>query len=378
MRARVMLALVLFFWLPAMVVFAQTPTPVPRVEITSPLSGAQVGGIVSVLGSVEIAGLRSYALAFGPGKDPVQWIEISQEYERSVVKGRLAFWDTTKIPDGLYTLRLRAVWGAGVHQYRDFYVGPIQVSNVPRLPSPAPTTPPTSTPTQTPLPTLTLTPGPTLALDDAVSPFIYVTQMDQYDPLCLNWRQRYSIWVSNVGMITVTNVVLTDVLPLSCQPVLEGSTEGAAYDDQQSVTWIIGSMRPGEARKYELQISVASWLEVGKWIANKVILSSDQVPEVVNSEQSLLSDCAWLKKTGTAAPFTMPTAEPSPTRTPTKAGTGASKPTLLPSSTPLSLSIPDKTVSASLDLLTLVISVSLGILLVVTAVLVYRRATKRK
>lgn len=376
MRVRFSLALLLPLTVPVGIVVAQTPMPLSRVEIVSPPSGTEIGGVVSIVGSVNVPGMRSYALSFGAGIEPSQWIPLTLG-EKGVVNGRLAFWDTTRIPDGMYTLRLRAIGGDGVLQYKDYLVERLLVSNAPRMPTPVGTLPPSPTPTLTPIPTPTSTPVPTLALDDGISAYLYVTQMDQYDPLCPNWRQRYSIWVSNVSMVTVTHVVLTDTLPTGCQPVLGGSTEGATYDGNQAVVWSLGLMRPGEARRFEVLVDVASWLERGKWITSKVVVSCAQVPWVSISEQTLLSDCPWLKETRTPPAFVMPTSGPLATFTPTKAPPSAGRPTLLPSPTPFALSVSKETVSASLDLLTWIIAASLGILLVVTGVLVYRRVVKR-
>lgn len=377
-RAIVLLLLSLYLLSPG-VTLAEKPELGSRVELSSPVSGTEVGGVVSILGSVLLDGLQGYTVSFGAGEEFIQWIQIGEMREEGMLDGRLALWDTTEIPDGVYTLRLRALCGDDRYEYVDFFVDQILVSNAPRTPSPVPTPPPTSTPTETPLPTLTPTRAATLALDDGVSPYLYVTLMDQYDPLCMNWPQRYSIWVSNVGMVTVTNVLVTDTLALGCQPILSQSTGGAVYDGEETIHWALGTMRPGEARKIDLKVSIPTWLESGKWLANKVTVSCDQVPLVSKSERSLLSDCVWRKETAAARPFIFPTSEPLPTpsQTPTRSALSALKPTLLATSTPITFSVPGETVEASLDLLTLIISVALGILVVLTAVLVYRRVFRR-
>jgi hypothetical protein len=351
-------------------------------KITTPTSGSTIGGVVSVLGSVTVDRLGSYSLTFGPGANPVQWIEISRGSGESIRAGRLALWDTTRIPDGLYTLRLRVVMGsasAAGYSYQDVYVASLLVANAPRTPTPLPTLAPTATPTETPLPTVTPTPLPTLDPEDGTSPYLYVTQVDLYDPLCQGWKQRYGIWVSNVGMVTVTNVILTDTLPLGCEPALVDSTSGARYDGARQVVWRLDSMAPGQAVKWELQVRVPTWLKLGDWLTNQVSVSCDQIALVESQETTLLSACPWLKETLTAVPVLLPTEEPTAAPTPTKTVVGAvGRPTLMPTRTPLQFTVPEEGIGKSLDALTLIIAVGLGILLVVTAVLVYQRVIRRR
>ncbi len=367
----------------------QAPPPTtPQVAITSPRSDALLGGVVSIIGTVRVDNLQRYVISAGPGEDPVQWIDIAEIDNTMVLNGRLAFWNTTTLPDGVYWLRLRAIYGAQAPQYEDIRVGPLWLSNAPQTPTPEPTLPPSATPTATPLPTIAPTPLPTLALGDGVSPYLYLTQMDQYDPLCKTWGQRYSIWISNVGMVTVTNIILTDTLPVGFEPVLSDSTAGAKYDGTQSVTWVLGSMSPGEAIKHELEVNVPTWLNPDAWVTNRVVVSCDQAPPVESTEQSLVSDCPWLRQTAAARPVVLPTVEPSPSvaATPSSGAQGftaqgspgaSSKPTMAPSPTMVTFAVSEEKVSKSLDILTLVISVGLGMLVVLTGVLLYRRLGRR-
>ncbi len=371
-----------FFLLLAPSAHAQTPIPPQALEITSPAPGAVVGGVVSVLGSAQWPNLQGYIVAVGPGYEPAQWIVVAEVRAMPVIQGRLAFWDTTRIPDGHYTLRLRAIVANEQFQYRDVLVGPILVSNAPQSPTPGLTTLPSMTPTPTAIPSVTPTALPTLALEDGVSPYLYLTLMDQYEPLCAGWRQRYSIWLTNVGMITVTNVTLTDTLPLGCEPVLADCTADAAYDaDRHTLSWKVGDTAPGAGRKFELRVVAASWLETGKWLSNNVIASCDQIPYLANTEQTLLSDCKFLKETAAAKPVALPTVEPSGAaeRAVGAAGalqTGTPRPT--PSATPVSFAVSEKSVKTSLDMLTVLISVALVILFVLTGVLLYRQIVRRK
>jgi hypothetical protein len=356
---------------------ASTATAVPaRLAIVSPAPQTMLGGVISIIGSASLTGLRSYSLAFGAGLDPSHWIQIAEVHGRVVYNERLAFWDTTIIPDGIYTLRLRAIYGVSGYDFRDIFVGPLLVSNAPRSPTPAPSFSPTPTSTLTPIPSPTPTAQPTIALEDGISPFLFVTQMAQYDPFCIGWGQRYSIWVSNVGMVTLTNILLTDTLPYGSQPILEQSSPGARLYDGANVLWSIDALGPGQARQFELQLEVFSWVEAGQWLTNKVTLSADQLPYVAKSHQALISKCVELKATAAARPFVMPTLDPTATPAPTRTPAALSKPTLQP--TPLSVSVPEQTVKQSLDVLTVLISISLGVLLIVAIVLIYRNLSRKR
>jgi len=383
MQRLALLLCVLAILTPALPVQAQTAND--PLAIHSPGPGAVVGGLVSVLGTAEVPDMESYQLSFGPGAEPAQWIPIGQARNDAVRDGRLALWDTTGIPDGSYTLRLRAtVHKDGGLDYRDVYVDGIQVSNAPRTATPYPTLQPSVTPTPTLTPTATPTPVPTIALDDGISPYLYLTMTDLYDPLCSGWRQRYSIWISNVGMISVTNVIVTQTLPLGLSPILSDSTPGGVADkDENSVTWQVEALEPGEAVKFELQVDVADWLETGEWITTQTNLTSDQVPYLAKSETSLLSECVWLRQTATARPMILPTAAPTDTPTPSPSPTeteaASGRPTVFPSpSRTLAIDIDDPTISRSLDLVTVLISVGLGGLLVATVYMLRRRGGSRK
>ncbi len=355
-----------------------------QLAIQSPAPGAVVGGLVSVLGTADLPNMESYQVSFGPGAEPSQWIPIGAARADAVHDGRLALWDTTGIPDGSYTLRLRAtVRKDGGVDYYDVYVDGLQVSNAPRTATPFPTLDPSATPTPTLTPTATATPMPTIALDDGVSPYLYLTMTDLYDPLCQGWRQRYSIWISNVGMISVTNVIVTQTLPLGLTPVLADSTAGGMMDDDESsVAWQVDLLEPGDAVKFELQVEVADWLETGEWITTQVNLTSDQVPYLAKSETSLLSECVFLRQTATARPLVLPTSAPTdtptPTRTPMAAGETSGRLTATPSPTrTLAIDVKDPAISRSLDLVTVLISVGLGGLLVATVYLLRKNMGSR-
>ena len=181
-------AVLLLVWaIPVAPLYAQEPVETPAdetdvtptatsavgagslVAISSPASGARVGGIVSVLGTAAAADFRHYSLAFGLGDSPNQWLPIVSSDASQVVGGRLALWDTRTIPDGAYTLRLRVLRGGQRPEYVDDYVRGVAVTNAPQTPTPSPTPYPTATATLTPTPSVTPTEQPTPGPEDGVA-----------------------------------------------------------------------------------------------------------------------------------------------------------------------------------------------------------------
>jgi len=358
---------------------SQAAEPKPQVVITSPAGGDRLGGIVSVMGSVTVELPQGYTVAFGLGDDPTQWIPIVGPRKARVEQGRLAFWDTTRIPDGDYSLRLRAISASEPTIYHEYIVHGLVVSNAPDTPTPEGTLQPSPTPTPEPSPTATAEPLPTLALDDGTSSFLYVTQRDQHDPLCPDWDQSYSVWVTNIGMVTVTQVVVLDILPAGCSSEGYQVSKGTVESAKQGLAWQLGEMRPGEAQKLEVRIKVPEWLqEEGTWLTNRVEVTARGLATISQSEATLLSACAWLKKTAEAKPFVMPTSKP--TVAPTQVNstrTASGRPTLRPTATRVDIAIAPEDVEKSLDLLTIIIAGVLGGLLLLTGVLLYRRVLKK-
>ena len=83
----------------------------PTGQITSPRDQAAVRGLVPVEGSATHSQFQKYEVHYGPQPNPGdQWTPIGgSPFSVPVVQGRLGLWDTTLIPDGVYSLRLRIV-----------------------------------------------------------------------------------------------------------------------------------------------------------------------------------------------------------------------------------------------------------------------------
>jgi hypothetical protein len=127
--------------------------------ITSPQNNAIVRGLVPLQGSATHSQFQFYKVEYA--REPVtgdNWVIIGAIHEQQVVDGQLEVWDTTQVPDGSYTLRLRVVRLDG--NYSEYSVVQVVVANAQPTETP--------TPAETPIPTITptsLPPTPTIVIE---------------------------------------------------------------------------------------------------------------------------------------------------------------------------------------------------------------------
>lgn len=129
----------------------------PQVQITSPEVSTEVRGRVSIIGSASIPSFQFYKVEFGFGPNPAQWSVIGDLHRSPVVNAQLEVWDTTLLPDGVYTLRLQAVKLDG--NWEEFYVRQVAIANT--RPTATATSEATPTRQSTIAPTRTVGPSPT-------------------------------------------------------------------------------------------------------------------------------------------------------------------------------------------------------------------------
>jgi hypothetical protein len=156
-RTTILVALV---WAVLMALTIQGVSAQASGQITSPRDRASVRGLVPVEGSATHPQFQKYEIHYGPEPNPGnQWTPIAgSPFTAPVVQGRLGLWDTTMIPDGIYSLRLRVVRLDG--NYDEYFVRGILVSNTRPTETPTPrSTPTSSAPTDTPAPTPTIVIG---------------------------------------------------------------------------------------------------------------------------------------------------------------------------------------------------------------------------
>ena len=97
----------------ALVVSRDNGPPLPTAEIDAPTDGTVLSGAVAIKGTASGADFQSYALEYGAGVSPTQWLPIVSPQNMPVVDGVLGIWDTGALADGSYTVRLASSGGSG-------------------------------------------------------------------------------------------------------------------------------------------------------------------------------------------------------------------------------------------------------------------------
>jgi subtilisin family serine protease len=97
----------------ALVVSADMFVVPPTTSLTAPANGMQLRGPVDIKGTAYGSNFQYYTLAYGVGPTPTTWTPIGGPHYTQVVSNLLGAWDTTGMPDGLYTIRLIATNSSG-------------------------------------------------------------------------------------------------------------------------------------------------------------------------------------------------------------------------------------------------------------------------
>jgi hypothetical protein len=157
------------------------PPRLAQYLITYPTSSGSVGGVVEIQGTAyHSSSYWWYNVSYAPGPQATadsRWVTLAQPENSPVQNGVLATWDTTTVPDGLYTLALTLKGQNDSADYQVFVTN-LRVDNSQLEPTATPQTVPTEAagPTPTPIPVIqpaTSTPRPTatpLGLDSGSSP----------------------------------------------------------------------------------------------------------------------------------------------------------------------------------------------------------------
>jgi len=133
---------------------------------------------VPILGSATHPQFQFYKLEYAlePVMSDQAWGIIGAIRSEQVVDGQLEVWDTTQIPDGSYSLRLRVVRLDG--NYSEYFLVQVVVANA--QPTERPTPSETETPTVTPTP---LPPTPTILIEQPALPTSQATPVPTRTPL---------------------------------------------------------------------------------------------------------------------------------------------------------------------------------------------------
>lgn len=140
---------------------AQPPKPL-TITLSAPIMDNTVQGLVNLVGSVDIPDFASYYTEFGVGDDPIGWGNVSPPSANLVRNSVLAQWDSTKVPNGVYSLRVVATDKKGNKTEACTRVNVQNEATATPVPTNTPvataTTPATNTPTVTPTTVATQTP----------------------------------------------------------------------------------------------------------------------------------------------------------------------------------------------------------------------------
>lgn len=77
-----------------------------KVEITNPLTGEAVQGLVQIIGTINVSGLDYFKLEFSSQNSQAQTWFLINEQEQGVSNDIIGEWDTSILTDGTYILRL--------------------------------------------------------------------------------------------------------------------------------------------------------------------------------------------------------------------------------------------------------------------------------
>ncbi|MBI5876429.1 MAG: PBP1A family penicillin-binding protein [Chloroflexi bacterium] len=146
---------------------AQPPKAL-TIALTEPAIDGAVQGLVNLIGSVDIPDFASYYTEFGVGPDPIGWGAVTPPNGTLVRNSVLAQWDSTKAPNGQYSLRVVATDKKG---NKTAACTRVMVANA-DTPTPEPSATPTVTATPTPRPTGTITPTPTATATGTATPTV--------------------------------------------------------------------------------------------------------------------------------------------------------------------------------------------------------------
>ncbi len=154
------MCILLAMLLPGVVLRAQSD---PSAHVTSPASGQVLFGVIPISGTASNPTMQSYRIEYQlQGDLNAPWQLVTGPVTQQVTNGVLGQWDTTKIADGIYQLRLRVTLRNAT--VLEDYARALTVAN--QQPTPLPTLPPaptaTSLPTSGPTPTQLIQQPPTL------------------------------------------------------------------------------------------------------------------------------------------------------------------------------------------------------------------------
>ena len=189
------------------VVAAQPSLQGGQALISSPENNAVVRGTVPIVGTAVDTNFWKYEVYYSTqGTD--HWFMVGSVHEVQVANGLLETWETSIVPDGTYTLRLRLVNRTG--NYQEVFATGILVANAAPTDTPEPTQTPMPTATQTPAATPTfIIPTSPLAQPTATPTLARPTRSALPDVLAVNsWRQSFCLGAQLMAVMLVAIAVI--------------------------------------------------------------------------------------------------------------------------------------------------------------------------
>ncbi len=103
-----------------------------NVGISAPIPGAVLSGAAEIRGRALVLDFQFFKVEYAPaGED--EWVLIGTDVTRTPVEnGRLVVWQTGRVPNGVYQLRLRVVDPTG--NYCEAIVAPVRIANTRPVP----------------------------------------------------------------------------------------------------------------------------------------------------------------------------------------------------------------------------------------------------
>ena len=149
------------------------PAAVGAAEIADPQPGQALRGVVLIRGTAQQPAFDHYEVSFSYEPNPTaDWFAIEAAGSSPVQNGQLASWDTTRIADGAYQLRLR-VFSSDGSAPLEFVTAGLAVANSVPLPAASATSRATAVATvpitEAPAPTTTPMVASSTAVSTAVS-----------------------------------------------------------------------------------------------------------------------------------------------------------------------------------------------------------------
>ena len=154
-RILFLILLLVFISVPGSLVLAQSGDS-RGAEISAPVPGSPLKGVVSIVGTTAMAGFQSWEITFSYVSDTTGSWFLIDEGQEIITQSEISQWDTATITDGDYNLRLTIFLEGGRREH--YVVEQLRVRNYSPVETITPIPSITPTPyTETPLPSETPT-----------------------------------------------------------------------------------------------------------------------------------------------------------------------------------------------------------------------------